>query len=72
LDLLREIRKLGYKTISTPIDSKVKLNTDNGEPINNINQFQRLVGELIYLTVTRSDISFAISQISQFMNSPQT
>jgi ribosomal protein L5 len=72
LDLLREIKKLGYKPISTPIDSKVKLNTDNGEPINNINQFQRLVGELIYLTVTRSDISFAISQISQFMNSPQT
>jgi ribosomal protein L5 len=72
LDLLKEIEKLGCKPISTPIDSKVKLNIDNGEPVYNINQFQRLVGKLIYLTVTRPDISFAISQISQFMHSPQT
>jgi ribosomal protein L5 len=72
LDLLKEIEKLGCKPISTPIDSKVKLNIDNGEQVYNINQFQRLVGKLIYLTVTRPDISFAISQISQFMHSPQT
>jgi hypothetical protein len=64
LDLLREIGKLEYKPISTPIDSKVKLNTNNGEPLDNINQFQRLAGELIYLTVTWPDISFAICQIS--------
>jgi hypothetical protein len=30
------------------------------------------VGKLIYLIITRPDISFAISQISQFMHSPQT
>jgi Reverse transcriptase (RNA-dependent DNA polymerase) len=39
LDLLKEIGKLKCKPISTLIDSKVKLNTDNGEPIDNINQF---------------------------------
>jgi hypothetical protein len=30
------------------------------------------VGKLIYLTVTRSDISYSISQISKFMHSPRT
>jgi hypothetical protein len=34
--------------------------------------FQRLVGRLIYLTVTRPDISYSISQISKFMHTPRT
>jgi Reverse transcriptase (RNA-dependent DNA polymerase) len=72
LDLLKETGKLGCKPTSTPIDSKVKLNTEDGEQLGDINQFQRLVGKLIYLTVTRPDISFSISQISKFMHAPRT
>jgi hypothetical protein len=53
LDLLKEIEKLDYKLVSTPIDSKYKLNTEDGEPIEDINHFQRLVGRLIYLMITR-------------------
>ena len=58
LDLLKETGKLGCKPASTPIDNKCKLNSEDGEPLKDINQFQRLVGKLIYLTVTHSDISF--------------
>jgi hypothetical protein len=53
LDLLKEIEKLDYKLVSTPIDSKYKLNTEDGEPIEDINHFQRLIGRLIYLMITR-------------------
>jgi hypothetical protein len=59
LDLLKEIGKIGCKLTSNPIDSKNKLNTENGEPLGDINQFQRLVEKLICLTVTRLDISFS-------------
>ena len=72
LDLLKETGKLGCKPASTPIDNKSKLNSEDGEPIKDMNQFQRLVGKLIYLTVTRPDISFSVSQISKFMHSPRT
>jgi Reverse transcriptase (RNA-dependent DNA polymerase) len=72
LNLLRETGKIGCKPSSTPIDSKNKLNTEDGEPLENVNQFQRLVGKLIYLTVTRPDISFSVSQISRFMHFPKT
>jgi Reverse transcriptase (RNA-dependent DNA polymerase) len=72
LDLLKETGKLGCKPVSTPIDSKYKLNTEDGEPLNDINYFQRLVGRLIYLTVTRPDISYSVSQIRKFMHAPQT
>jgi Reverse transcriptase (RNA-dependent DNA polymerase) len=37
LDLLKETEKLGCKLVSTPIDSKYKLNTKDCEPLNDIN-----------------------------------
>jgi Reverse transcriptase (RNA-dependent DNA polymerase) len=72
LDLLKEIDKLGCKPASTPIDSKCKLNTEDGEPLEDINLFQQLVRKLIYLTVTRPNISYSISQISKFMHTRRT
>jgi hypothetical protein len=54
------------------MDSKYKLNTEDGKPLEDIYQFQRLVGKLIYLTVTKPDISYSISQVSKFMHSPRT
>jgi hypothetical protein len=72
LDLLKETKKIDYKPVSTPIDSNVKLNTEDGEPLEDINHFQRLVGKLIYLTIMRPNMSFAISQISKFMHSQRT
>jgi hypothetical protein len=59
LDLLKEIGKLGCKPISSPIDPNVKLNIENDEPLKDIHHFQWLIGKLIYLTVTRPDMSFA-------------
>ncbi|XP_034203555.1 secreted RxLR effector protein 161-like [Prunus dulcis] len=39
------------------------------EPTNK-EHYQRLVGRLIYLAHTRSDIAYAVSVVSQFMHSP--
>ena len=41
-----------------------------GEPLSNPERYRRLVGKLNYLTVTRPDISFPVSVVSQFMTSP--
>lgn len=35
-----------------------------------LGRYQRLVGRLNYLTVTRPDIIFAVSVVSQFLNAP--
>jgi Reverse transcriptase (RNA-dependent DNA polymerase) len=72
LDLLKETGKLGCKPAKTPIETNIKLNIENSEPLKDINHFQRLVGKLIYLTVTRPNLSFAVSQISQFMHASRT
>ena len=52
------------------MDPSVKLLPDQGEPISDQGRYRRLVGKLNYLTVTGPDIAFAVSVVSQFMNSP--
>jgi Reverse transcriptase (RNA-dependent DNA polymerase) len=43
LDLLKETDKFGCKPAKTPIETNIKLNIENGEPLKDINHFQRLV-----------------------------
>jgi hypothetical protein len=63
-DLLKETEKLGYKPSSTPMNYKKKLNTKEGQLMEDVNQYQRLVGKLIYLTMTRPDLAFSVSRVS--------
>ncbi|XP_038879628.1 uncharacterized mitochondrial protein AtMg00810-like [Benincasa hispida] len=70
LDLLKEIGMTGCKPIDTPIEVNSKLKSIlEGVPVNK-ERYQRLVGKLIYLSHTRPDISYAVSVVSQFMQSP--
>ncbi|RVW23182.1 Retrovirus-related Pol polyprotein from transposon RE2 [Vitis vinifera] len=41
-----------------------------GEPLGDPGRYRRLVGKLNYLTITRPDISFPVSVVSQFLQSP--
>jgi hypothetical protein len=64
LDLLSETNMLGCKSVS-PIDVKTKISADAREQIDH-ERYQRLVGRLIYLGHTRSDISFAVSVVNRY------
>eukprot|EP00257_Ricinus_communis_P018006 XP_015576586.1 uncharacterized protein LOC107261482 [Ricinus communis] len=72
LDLLKETGKIRAKPIDTPIETKTRLNLEDGDSLGDIGHYQRLVEKLIYLTVTRPDISYAVNMISQFMHAPRT
>jgi hypothetical protein len=67
LDLLKDAKMIDVKPAPTPLDSKLKLNTTS-EPLGSINYYQHLVGKLIYLTITRPDITYAVSLVTQFMH----
>ncbi|XP_068326019.1 uncharacterized mitochondrial protein AtMg00810-like [Pyrus communis] len=69
MDLLNDANMSESKPATTPLDSKLKLKM-GGTPLSNISAYQRLVGKLIYLTITRPDISYAVSIVSQFMHIP--
>ena len=70
MDILEETGLLNAKPTDTPMDPSVKLLPNQGEPLSDSGRYRRLVGKLNYLTVTRPDISFAVSVVSQFLNSP--
>ena len=57
LDLLKETGKLGCKTTGMPIEKNHRIGNDEENPKVEKTQYQRLVGKLIYLSHTRSDIT---------------
>ena len=61
LDILEETGMLDYKPVDIPMNPNVKLIPGQGQPLRDPGRYQRLVGRLNYLTITRSDISFPVS-----------
>lgn len=53
------------------VDTYMEFNVKIGSYVDKVSidkeKYQRLVGKLIYLSYTRSDISYAVSIASQFM-----
>ncbi|GJX74972.1 retrovirus-related pol polyprotein from transposon TNT 1-94, partial [Tanacetum coccineum] len=56
---------------ATPLDLNKKLTPDNGAPLSDPSFYKALVGKLLYLTITRLDLSFAIHALSQFFQQPR-
>lgn len=63
---------LGCKVIDTPMDSKLKLLSDQGKFLENQGSYRKLVRKLNYLTMTRQDIACLVSVVSQFMSTLRT
>ncbi|RVW27700.1 Retrovirus-related Pol polyprotein from transposon RE2 [Vitis vinifera] len=70
LDILEETGILECKPVDTPMDPNVKLVPGQGEPLRDPRRYRRLVSKLNYLTITRPNISFPVSVVSQFLQSP--
>ena len=70
LNLLEETRKLEAKPCSAPMTLNLPLAKDDGELFEDPEKYRRLVRKLNYLTVTRLDIAYFVSVVSQFMASP--
>jgi hypothetical protein len=71
LDILQDTGYLGSKPVATPMELNLKLMPDEGDFVDDPDTYRRLVGKLIYLTITRPDISYAVSIVSQFMTNPR-
>ena len=62
---------LDCKPISTPMDPNMRLQEDKGKDLEDVTMYRQLVGSLIYLTLTRPDISYVVGVISRYMSNPK-
>jgi hypothetical protein len=71
-DLISRARITDSKIVDTPIEYNNRLNTHDREPLPDTTLYKQLVVSLVYLTVTRPNISYAIHIVSQFMAAPRS
>ncbi|CAH9133803.1 unnamed protein product, partial [Cuscuta epithymum] len=71
LDILEESGLLAGRPCSFPMEQNLKLRPNDGSPPVDASSYRRLIGRLLYLTVTRPDIVYSVSQLSQFLNNPR-
>jgi hypothetical protein len=65
-DLLNRASLTDHLTAKTPMELNVHLTPTDGEPLEDPTRYRHIVVSLVYLGVTRPDISYSVPILSQF------
>ena len=63
---------LGTKLVNTPMEVNLKLSKDEGDLLEDPALYRFLIGKLLYLTITRPNLSYSVNRLSQFLVQPRT
>ena len=58
--MLSKYGMASYKSISIPLDQNGKLSVDAGEILEDATIYMKIVGSLIYMMITRSDLNYIV------------
>ena len=64
LEIFKDIGFLGSKQVRFPMEQNLRLSKYEGKILADLGQFKRLIGRLLYLTLTRPDITYAVHRLS--------
>lgn len=70
LDLLQDSNLQDCQPVSIPFSRNLHLSNKDVPLKSDPEPYRRLVGKLLYLNMTRPDISYCVQQLSQFLNAP--
>jgi hypothetical protein len=71
-DLIKKSNMVEHKPVSTPMSTTMVLDSDeNGEEVDQ-REYRSMIGSLLYPTVTRLDIQFAVCRCARFQASPHS
>jgi hypothetical protein len=71
LNKLSEYGMTGCKPILIPLEQNVKLSADEGDLMEDTTMYIRIMGSLIYMTITSPYLSYVVGMVSQFMQTPR-
>ena len=73
MDVLKDSGFSGSKPVGFPMESSLKLTANDSSPLlSDPASYRRLIGRLLYLTITRPDLAYAVQALSQFMSNPHS
>ena len=70
-EILQERGLTGARPVHLPMEQNMKLTATSGDLLNDPTTYRRLIGRLIYLTITRPDIVYPVHVLSQYMAQPR-
>ncbi|KAF5465958.1 hypothetical protein F2P56_015920 [Juglans regia] len=71
LEIIDDVGYLGAQPSNFPMEMNLKLTDYQGDLLHDPTRYRRLVGQLIYLAITRPDITYSVNILSQFMHAPR-
>ncbi|XP_074271153.1 uncharacterized protein LOC141595079 [Silene latifolia] len=71
LEIIKEAKLEGAKPVQTPIIQNHELALSTSALLKDPVMYRRLVGRLVYLTITRPDLLYAVHTLSQFVQAPR-
>ncbi|GKF39935.1 uncharacterized mitochondrial protein-like protein, partial [Tanacetum coccineum] len=71
-EILKKFDFVSVKTVSTPIETNKSLTKDEEAADVDVHLYRSMIGSLMYLTVSRPDIMFAVCARSRFQVTPKT
>ncbi|KAF5454568.1 hypothetical protein F2P56_024223 [Juglans regia] len=70
LDILQDTGTIGAKPDAFPMETNLKLIAIDSILYGDPSAYRRLIGRLLYLTLTRPDLAYSVQVLSQFLAKP--
>ena len=71
VEILKRFRMMDCKLMTMPMNSNLKLLSDDSSEAFDPTVYRQVIGSLMYLVNTRPDICFAVNTLSQYMVAPR-
>ena len=72
MSILEDTGMLACKPSAVPMAADLKLNAESGSQLPDLEAYRRLIGKLLYLTISRLGICYTVHKLSQFVSDPRS